>query len=374
MGQGALAVECRSNNTKILQMLKNLCCLETQCKILTERSFLKTLGGGCSAPVAIQTTFQKTIPPEDEGNVIESSNDLELLITGAVWSLDGQTEINASNKCLLKLRREQKRNSDEISDTEHTPAKKPKLDDENSLNGNNLSPPKIVDMSTIDDNVISNNNKLNETQAHAVDLAGLINIHSDAFKKCPYSSVLKKESLKTDSQTTNDETPPIVQTSSQGLESQSLPENTTTSSTQPLLKCPLHFSIGQDVMGQCPYVDTSNQQVTQLLTEATETVANKPLKCPFDKSNVAPNKENPLKCPFLAASTSKAVDHSNEGSDNLPNKEDEYLYCGLYRHKCWPLDIFERCERLGIDLAQQLIEKGALQVMECAQKEIRKNI
>lgn len=44
VGQGALAVECRSNDTYILNMLASLCHLKTQCKILTERSFLKTLG------------------------------------------------------------------------------------------------------------------------------------------------------------------------------------------------------------------------------------------------------------------------------------------------------------------------------------------
>jgi len=42
-----------------------------------ERSFLKTLGGGCSAPVAVSSSLKKN----------------ELTITGAVWSLDGQTLI-----------------------------------------------------------------------------------------------------------------------------------------------------------------------------------------------------------------------------------------------------------------------------------------
>lgn len=58
VGQGALAVECRSNDEKILDMLGRLCHLNTQCRILAERSFLKTLGGGCSAPVAVCTTIE----------------------------------------------------------------------------------------------------------------------------------------------------------------------------------------------------------------------------------------------------------------------------------------------------------------------------
>lgn len=74
VGQGALAVECRSTDIRILSMLQKLACLETQCKILTERSFLKTLGGGCSAPVAVHTNLERRRGSDDE---------YELNITGA---------------------------------------------------------------------------------------------------------------------------------------------------------------------------------------------------------------------------------------------------------------------------------------------------
>lgn len=45
VGQGALAVECRASDKYILEMLQTLVCHRTQCRILAERSFLKTLGG-----------------------------------------------------------------------------------------------------------------------------------------------------------------------------------------------------------------------------------------------------------------------------------------------------------------------------------------
>ncbi|KAJ8706081.1 hypothetical protein PYW07_010858 [Mythimna separata] len=44
VGQGALAVECRADNTHILNMLAPFNHAETYCRILAERSFLKTLG------------------------------------------------------------------------------------------------------------------------------------------------------------------------------------------------------------------------------------------------------------------------------------------------------------------------------------------
>ncbi|XP_053620895.1 porphobilinogen deaminase [Plodia interpunctella] len=81
VGQGALAVECRSGNTEILEMLAPFNHTETYCRVLAERSFLKTLGGGCSAPVGISTRLK----PFD--------TKFKLTITGAVWSMDGSTKI-----------------------------------------------------------------------------------------------------------------------------------------------------------------------------------------------------------------------------------------------------------------------------------------
>ncbi|KZC07640.1 Porphobilinogen deaminase, partial [Dufourea novaeangliae] len=74
VGQGALGVECRESDWKILSLLEPLYDVETTLRCVCERSFLKTLGGGCSAPVAVSSTLM----------------DKDLTITGAVWSLDGQ--------------------------------------------------------------------------------------------------------------------------------------------------------------------------------------------------------------------------------------------------------------------------------------------
>ncbi|XP_066591936.1 porphobilinogen deaminase isoform X1 [Prorops nasuta] len=77
IGQGALGIECRETDWQILTLLEPLCDLQTTLRCVCERSFLKTLGGGCSAPVAVSTTL--------DGK--------ELSVTGAVWSLDGKTII-----------------------------------------------------------------------------------------------------------------------------------------------------------------------------------------------------------------------------------------------------------------------------------------
>lgn len=82
VGQGAIGVECRESDWEILSLLDPLNDVHTTLRCVCERSFLKTLGGGCSAPVAVSSS----LIGED------------LTITGAVWSLDGQTLIQNTLK------------------------------------------------------------------------------------------------------------------------------------------------------------------------------------------------------------------------------------------------------------------------------------
>ncbi|KAJ8672783.1 hypothetical protein QAD02_004043 [Eretmocerus hayati] len=87
VGQGALAVECRESDPRVLSLLEPLIDLHTTLRCVAERSFLKFLGGGCSAPVGVCSTLENK----------------ELSITGAVWSLDGNTFIKDSLKCKLYM-------------------------------------------------------------------------------------------------------------------------------------------------------------------------------------------------------------------------------------------------------------------------------
>jgi hydroxymethylbilane synthase len=73
VGQGALGIECRSNDPEILALLKHLEHQPTAYRCLAERSFLRELEGGCQVPIGVNT-------------VIEGDR---LTLTGMVASLDG---------------------------------------------------------------------------------------------------------------------------------------------------------------------------------------------------------------------------------------------------------------------------------------------
>ncbi|KAJ8954543.1 hypothetical protein NQ318_000777 [Aromia moschata] len=87
VGQGALAVECRADDEETIKLLEPLYDLQTALQITAERSFLKTLGGGCSAPVAVYSEFK-----------VEKANEVRMILTGAVWSLDGKEEIKEKDE------------------------------------------------------------------------------------------------------------------------------------------------------------------------------------------------------------------------------------------------------------------------------------
>lgn len=97
VGQGALAVECRENDSEILILLKSLYDVPTALRIVTERMFLKTLGGGCSAPVAVSSDLTSV---ED--------NKYKIRLQGAVWSLDGKDELLESEDSLLEIKEMQR--------------------------------------------------------------------------------------------------------------------------------------------------------------------------------------------------------------------------------------------------------------------------
>ncbi len=73
VGQGALGIECRSNDPEILALLKRLEHQPTAYRCLAERSFLRELEGGCQVPIGVNT-------------VIDGD---QLTLTGMVASLDG---------------------------------------------------------------------------------------------------------------------------------------------------------------------------------------------------------------------------------------------------------------------------------------------
>ncbi len=77
VGQGALGIECRANDSRTLDLLQPLIHKPTESRCLAERAFLRTLEGGCQVPIGVHS---------------EMSGD-QLTLVGLVASLDGQRVI-----------------------------------------------------------------------------------------------------------------------------------------------------------------------------------------------------------------------------------------------------------------------------------------
>ena len=80
VGQGALGVECRKDDMAICNLLAPFSHPDTLLRCIAERAFLRTLEGGCSAPVAVDSRIQYSV----------------LYLTGGVWSLDGSQNVTQS--------------------------------------------------------------------------------------------------------------------------------------------------------------------------------------------------------------------------------------------------------------------------------------
>lgn len=86
VGQGALAVECKESNEGILSLLAPLADRDTVLTVIAERSFLRKLEGGCSAPVAVSCSLKENT----------------IMLTGLVCSLDGSEIIKETQECTLE--------------------------------------------------------------------------------------------------------------------------------------------------------------------------------------------------------------------------------------------------------------------------------
>ncbi|PMB34551.1 hydroxymethylbilane synthase [Fischerella thermalis CCMEE 5208] len=74
VGQGALGIECRAEDTELISLLKAIEHPETRDRCLAERAFLRELEGGCQVPIGVNTEVK----------------DNNLTLTGIVASVDGQ--------------------------------------------------------------------------------------------------------------------------------------------------------------------------------------------------------------------------------------------------------------------------------------------
>jgi len=82
--QGALAVECREDDTELVELLRALDDPYTRAAVTAERALLADLEAGCSAPVAALA------------EVAEGDDEIEIYLRGAVFSPDGSHTIRLS--------------------------------------------------------------------------------------------------------------------------------------------------------------------------------------------------------------------------------------------------------------------------------------
>lgn len=86
VGQGALAVEIRANDSAVANLCLALNHRPTEWRCRAERAMLRVLEGGCSVPVGVYTTLS----PFEAG---EEPVRAWLRLTGTVTSLDGKRHV-----------------------------------------------------------------------------------------------------------------------------------------------------------------------------------------------------------------------------------------------------------------------------------------
>jgi hydroxymethylbilane synthase len=79
VGQGALAVEIRTNDSAVRELCERLNHQETQWMCVAERACLRVLEGGCSVPVGV------------ESSMLEGGHILKL--SGCVTAVDGKSHV-----------------------------------------------------------------------------------------------------------------------------------------------------------------------------------------------------------------------------------------------------------------------------------------
>jgi len=86
-GQGAVGIECRTNDDTIKALLKPLECSTTRIRVLTERAMNKALEGGCQVPIASYSVISadgKEVHLRGLVGAVDGSELIESEITGQV--------------------------------------------------------------------------------------------------------------------------------------------------------------------------------------------------------------------------------------------------------------------------------------------------
>ena len=88
VGQGALAIECRTDNTEVRAMLEFLNHPATKSCTDAERAFLGLVEGGCQVPIGVHADGGCQVPIGVHADVMENDR---MHVTAIIASLDGST-------------------------------------------------------------------------------------------------------------------------------------------------------------------------------------------------------------------------------------------------------------------------------------------
>jgi hydroxymethylbilane synthase len=61
IGQGAIAIECKANDEETIALLRTINDPATETAIIAERSYMKTIGGGCKFPLGAYATVENEV-------------------------------------------------------------------------------------------------------------------------------------------------------------------------------------------------------------------------------------------------------------------------------------------------------------------------
>ncbi|WPH02153.1 porphobilinogen deaminase [Acrodontium crateriforme] len=91
VGQGALAIETRQGDDRIADIVAKIACQRTTLQSLAERSLMRTLEGGCSVPIGVETEWiRKTgILDSDVGLGVKPASDYDQASGVALSAVDG---------------------------------------------------------------------------------------------------------------------------------------------------------------------------------------------------------------------------------------------------------------------------------------------
>ena len=96
VGQGALAIECRSDDEAVLELLKPLNDGQARIRLKAERALNRRLEGGCQVPIAAYAVIEKDSEPSDQ-QIFQKT----LWLRGRVGSEDGTTLLKAEKRIEL---------------------------------------------------------------------------------------------------------------------------------------------------------------------------------------------------------------------------------------------------------------------------------